>query len=115
MRGYHIGQVCELLDVGPHVVRYWERELPILSPKKDEAGRRVYTRREVDMLLRIRYLLYTRKFTLAGAQEELWRELHGGASEVRARIGKIRNELLFLEGRIREQQKKIDRVLSEES
>ncbi len=115
MKGYLIGQVCELLDVGPHIVRYWERELPILSPKKDEAGRRVYTRREMDILLRLKYLLYTRKFTLEGAQEELWRELSGGGDNVRTRIGKIRSELLFLDGRVREQQKRIDEISSDKN
>jgi DNA-binding transcriptional MerR regulator len=112
MKGFLIGQVCRLLDVEPHILRYWERELPIISPKKDEAGRRVYTRRELDILLRLRYLLYTRKFTLSGAQEQLWRELTASKGDARARIGKIRSELLFLEGRVREQQKKIDELLS---
>lgn len=111
MKGYLIGRVCELLDVGPHVLRYWERELPIISPKKDEAGRRVYTRQEVNILLKLRYLIYTRKFTLAGAQEELLKELTGGGS-AKVQIGKIRTELLYVEGRLREQQKKIDEVLS---
>jgi DNA-binding transcriptional MerR regulator len=115
MKGYLIGQVCELLDVGPHIVRYWERELPILSPKKNEAGQRVFTRREVDILLRLKHLLYTRKFTLEGAQEELWRELSGGAGNVRSRIGKIRSELLFLEGRVREQHKRLDKISSDKS
>lgn len=110
MKGYLIGQVCELLGVGQHIVRYWERELPLLSPKKDESGRRVYTRQEVQLLLRLRYLIYSRKFTLPGAQEELWKEFSGG-EDFQARVGKIRSELLFLEGRLREQRKKIDRVL----
>ncbi|MFP4179227.1 MAG: MerR family transcriptional regulator [Spirochaetaceae bacterium] len=112
MKGYLIGRVCELLDVGPHVLRYWERELPIISPKKDEAGRRVYTRQEVNILLRLRYLIYTRKFTLPGAQEELLKELTGSGGSVKVQIGKIRSELLYIEGRLREQQKKIDEVLS---
>lgn len=111
-KGYLIGQVCELLGVGPHIVRYWERELPLLSPQKDEAGRRVYTRQELNLLLRLRYLLYTRKFTLSGAEEELWRELSGENGDIHAHIGKIRNELLYLEGRLRSQEKKIDNALS---
>ncbi len=114
MKGFHIGQVCELLDVGPHVIRYWERELPLLSPKKDEAGRRVYTRQELNLLLRIHYLVYTRKFTLAGAQEELWKELSRNDKSLTAGIGRIRSELLYLEGKLREQQKKLEQALSEE-
>ena len=113
MKGYHIGQVCELLGVEAHTVRYWERELPLISPKKDESGRRVYTRRELDILLRLRYLIYSRKFTLAGAQEELWMELTAGGRDTGHRIRKIRSELLFVEGRLREQKKKLDELLSE--
>ncbi len=107
MTGYQIGTVCELLDVKPHVLRYWEQELPILSPRKDQAGRRVYSRQELDLLLRIKYLLHEKKFTLAGVREKLWEELASEEKNTRAHITALRNELLLLQGRVRDQQKKL--------
>jgi len=111
MTGYQIGTVCELLGVKPHVLRYWEQELPIISPRKDQAGRRVYSRQELDLLLRIKYLLHEKKFTLAGVQEKIWEELYSEEKNTRAHITAIRNELLLLQGRLREQQKKLEDVL----
>ncbi len=112
MTGYQIGTVCELLGVKPHVLRYWEQELPIISPRKDQAGRRVYSRQELDLLLRIKYLLHEKKFTLAGVQEKIWEELYSEEKNTRAHITAIRNELLLLQGRLREQQKKLEDALA---
>jgi DNA-binding transcriptional MerR regulator len=111
LAGYQIGTVCELLDVKPHVLRYWEQELPILSPRKDQAGRRVYSRQELDLLLRIKYLLHKKKFTLAGVREKLWEELYSEEKNTRAHITAVRNELLLLQGRVREQKKKLAETL----
>jgi len=111
LTGYQIGTVCELLEVKPHVLRYWEQELPVLSPRKDQAGRRVYSRQELDLLLRIKYLLQKKKYTLAGVREKLWEELYSEEKNTRAHITALRNELLLLQGRIREQQKKLEEIL----
>lgn len=107
MTGYQIGTVCKLLDVKPHVLRYWEQEIPLLSPRKDEAGRRIYTRQELDLLLRIKYLLQHKKFTLAGVREKLWQEFYSEEQNVRSHIIALRNELLLLQGRVAEQGKKL--------
>lgn len=115
MSGYQIGTVCELLGVKPHVLRYWEQELPILSPRKDQSGRRVYSRQELDLLLRIKYLLQAKKYTLAGVREKLWEELYREEKNARAHISAVRNELLLLQGRVREQKKKIEEVLDKGS
>ncbi|MFW5727370.1 MAG: MerR family transcriptional regulator [Spirochaetota bacterium] len=115
MAGYKIGTVCELLGVKPHVLRYWEQELPILSPRKNQAGRRVYSRQELDLLLRIKYLLHEKKFTLAGVQEKLWDEFYSEEKNARAHITAVRNELLLLQGRVREQKKKIEEILDKAS
>jgi len=115
MNGYHIGMVSELLEVKPHVLRYWEQEIPLLSPRKDEAGRRIYSRRELDLLLRIKYLTQEKKFTLAGAREKLWEEFYSEEKNVRAHITALRNELLLLQGRVREQQKKLNGLSAEGS
>lgn len=108
MSGYHIGQVSELLEIKAHVLRYWEQEIPLLSPRKDESGRRIYTRQELDLLMRIKYLIQEKKFTLAGAREKLWEEFYAEEKGTRAHIAVLRNELLLLQGRVREQQKKLN-------
>src|ERR1044071_4621721 len=72
---FKIGEVCELIKVQPHVLRYWETEFPMLAPQKNRAGQRVYRRKDVEMVLRIRDLLYEEKFTIAGAKKKLQDEL----------------------------------------
>jgi DNA-binding transcriptional MerR regulator len=76
---FKIGEVCELVDVQPHVLRYWESEFPMLAPQKNKAGQRVYRRKDVEMVVRIRELLYDEKFTIAGAKRKLASELRGGS------------------------------------
>ena len=74
---FKIGEVCELIKVQPHVLRYWETEFPMLAPQKNRAGQRVYRRKDVEMVLRIRDLLYEEKFTIAGAKKKLADEMRG--------------------------------------
>ena len=70
-RLYKIGEVCKLADVQPYVLRYWETEFPQLAPNKSGGGQRLYTRREIDTILRIKQLLYSEGFTIAGAKKKL--------------------------------------------
>ena len=81
---FRIGEVCDLIKVQPHVLRYWETEFPMLAPQKNRAGQRVYRRKDVEMVLRIRDLLYEEKFTIAGAKKRLLDEIRGGS--VRAKL-----------------------------
>jgi DNA-binding transcriptional MerR regulator len=67
---YKIGEVCKLADVQPYVLRYWETEFPQLAPNKSGGGQRLYTRREIDTILRIKELLYRDGFTIAGAKKK---------------------------------------------
>ena len=76
---FKIGEVCELIKVQPHVLRYWETEFPMLAPQKNRAGQRVYRRKDVEMVMRIRDLLYEEKFTIAGAKKKLMDEQRGGS------------------------------------
>lgn len=76
--------MCDLIKVQPHVLRYWETEFPMLTPQKNRAGQRVYRRKDVELVLRIRDLLYEEKFTIAGAKKKLLDEARGSA--VRARL-----------------------------
>lgn len=75
---YKIGEVCRVADVQPYVLRYWETEFPPLAPNKSGGGQRLYTQREIDIILRIKQLLYSEGFTIAGAKKKLEMELSGG-------------------------------------
>lgn len=68
---YKIGEVCKLAELQPYVLRYWETEFPQLAPGKSGGGQRLYNRREVDIILRIKELLYREGFTIAGAKKKL--------------------------------------------
>ena len=81
---FRIGEVCELIKVQPHVLRYWETEFPMLAPQKNRAGQRVYRRKDVEMVLRIRDLLYEEKFTIAGAKKKLAEEMRHSPARTKA-------------------------------
>jgi DNA-binding transcriptional MerR regulator len=70
---FRIGEVAELVGVEPHVLRYWEREFRSIRPTKSAKGQRVYSRRDVENLMRVRELLYREGFTIAGAKKKLQR------------------------------------------
>ena len=72
---FKIGEVCELAGVQAHVLRYWETEFPMLAPQKNRAGQRTYRRKDVEMALRIKELLYDEQYTIAGAKKKLATEL----------------------------------------
>ncbi|MCU1235622.1 MAG: transcriptional regulator, MerR family [Candidatus Solibacter sp.] len=71
---FKIGEVSELLGVEAYVLRYWEGEFPVLSPKKSGTGHRLYRRKDVELLLRIKHLLYEKRFTIEGARQTLQSE-----------------------------------------
>jgi len=75
---FKIGEVCELAGVQAHVLRYWESEFPTLAPQKNRAGQRVYRKRDVEMALRIKELLYDDQYTIAGAKKRLATEIRSG-------------------------------------
>ncbi len=72
---FKIGEVCEIVGVQAHVLRYWETEFPMLSPQKNRSGQRTYRRRDVEIALRIKELLYEEMYTIAGAKKKLQAEL----------------------------------------
>jgi DNA-binding transcriptional MerR regulator len=72
---FKIGEVCDLVDVQAHVLRYWETEFPMLSPQKNRSGQRSYRRRDVEIALRIKELLYEDLYTIAGAKKKLQGEM----------------------------------------
>jgi DNA-binding transcriptional MerR regulator len=92
---YKIGEVCKVADLQPYVLRYWETEFPSLAPGKSGGGQRLYTQREVDIILRIKELLYKEGFTIAGAKKKLEGELSDPAPAA-APVGdltKVKQEL----------------------
>ncbi|MDB5215541.1 MAG: Transcriptional regulator, MerR family [Myxococcaceae bacterium] len=70
---FRIGEVATLVGVEPHVLRYWEREFRSIRPTKSAKGQRVYSRKDVENLLRVRDLLYRDGFTIAGAKKRMQR------------------------------------------
>lgn len=80
---FKIGEVCDLVGVQAHVLRYWETEFPMLQPQKNQSGQRTYRRKDVEMALRIRQLLYEEGFTIAGAKKKLAGESKTGAARLK--------------------------------
>ncbi|HET6373985.1 MAG TPA: MerR family transcriptional regulator [Candidatus Polarisedimenticolia bacterium] len=68
---YKIGEVCEITDTQPYVLRFWESEFPQLAPRKNRSGQRVYQRKDIDTVIRIKKLLYEEEYTIAGARKKL--------------------------------------------
>jgi DNA-binding transcriptional MerR regulator len=68
---FSIGEVCRLLKLEPYVLRFWESEFPRLKPGKGANGRRMYRKRDIEMVLAIKHLLYEKGFTIAGARKAL--------------------------------------------
>lgn len=68
---FRIGEVASLLAVEPYVLRYWETEFPSLAPKKSGTGHRLYRRKDVELLLKIKHLLYEKRYTIEGARQSL--------------------------------------------
>ena len=79
---FRIGEVADLTDVPAYVLRYWESEFKLLHPKKNEAGQRLYRKRDVELVLRIKALLYDERLTLEGAKKRLLAESRGEAEPI---------------------------------
>ncbi len=70
-RYFKIGEVCELVDLKPHVLRYWESEFKLISPVKAKSNQRLYRRKDVEAIVLIKDLLYNQQYTIAGAKRKL--------------------------------------------
>lgn len=80
-RMYRIGEVSRLADLKPFVLRYWETEFPMLQPVKSPRGHRLYRQEDVDLVLRIKRLLYDEGFTIAGARRHLLEQGPGSSGD----------------------------------
>jgi DNA-binding transcriptional MerR regulator len=110
---YRIGEVAEIVGVEPHVLRYWETEFRSIRPQKSRKGQRIYSRRDVDKLLKVKDLLYTHGFTIAGARKRLRDSgLEPAAATEQAKSGRLRSDLLALRGEVTEMMAELDELCS---
>ncbi len=82
---FSIGDVCALTDLKPHVLRYWESQFRFLNPAKNRSGNRVYQRREVELIMLVKHLLYTEKYTIDGARQRIEEQRRAGSLRTEAR------------------------------
>lgn len=87
---YRIGEVSEVIGVEPHVLRYWEKEFGSVRPQKSKKGQRIYSRRDVETLMKVKELLYAHRFTIAGAK----RKLREGGVEPPPQVERVRTDEL---------------------
>ena len=97
---YSIGEVCDLVGLRPHVLRYWESQFPVLKPSKNRAGNRVYQRKEIRLIILVKRLLYEERYTIEGARQKVEELRSGGGLEEatqktldEATVDEIRGEL----------------------
>jgi DNA-binding transcriptional MerR regulator len=98
---YSIGEVCDLTDLKPHVLRYWETQFRVLSPAKNRSGNRVYARREVELILLVKQLLYTEKYTIDGARQQLDAQRRSGELKSSSRAALARDTADAIERELR--------------
>jgi DNA-binding transcriptional MerR regulator len=92
-----ISEVADLVGVKQHVLRYWETQFSMLRPKKNRAGNRMYRPDEVKLLLRIKELLYGRRYTIAGARRTLLDERKESTPQVELGFGDAERKLVLHE------------------
>ena len=83
---YSISEVCDIVGLKPHVLRYWETQFQVLNPSKNRSGNRVYQRKEIRLILLVKHLLYEEKYTVDGAKAKLEQMRRGGELNDAARI-----------------------------
>ena len=98
MADFSIGEVEKETGIKAHVLRYWEEAIPFIRPRKDDQGRRFYSKRDIELILRIKYLVQEEKYTLEGAGERLVAELADGSVNptTREQLRTLRGELMDL-------------------
>jgi DNA-binding transcriptional MerR regulator len=107
---YSITEVSQMLDVRPHVLRYWESQFPMLRPKKGRSGSRMYRDREIELITRIKVLLYDKGFTIKGARRRVRLEHRKEIEERQLALG-IDNPWAEGLGQLREELLQILRAL----
>lgn len=105
---YSIGQVEEITGVKAHVLRYWEEIIPGFAPQKDIGGRRIYSQRELELVMRLKFLIYEKKFTIEGARDQLIAEVDSvnDKADIIHQISELRKDLTDLYFDIKKLKKK---------
>jgi len=98
MASYSIGEAEEITGIKAHVLRYWEEIIPGFAPRKDLGGRRIYTQRDIDSILRLKYLIYEKKYTIEGARDRIIEETQivNSNADLLQDIRELRSELTEL-------------------
>ncbi len=109
---FKIGEVCEIAGVKPFVLRYWETEFPELSPAKGAGGQRTYTKADVQLILRIKQLLYEERFTVAGAKKRLAEELTERAPKPAKLDTKAANQVESLRRALKATRRELETILA---
>jgi DNA-binding transcriptional MerR regulator len=99
---FSIGEVCEITDLKPHVLRYWESQFRFLNPAKNRSGNRVYQRKEIEMILLVKHLLYTEKYTIEGARQKVDEHRKAGDLKTVARAALSLETVEAMERELRE-------------
>ena len=95
---FSIGEVCALTDLKPHVLRYWESQFRFLAPAKNRSGNRVYQRKEIELIMLVKHLLYDEKYTIDGARQRVDEQRKSGTLRGEARSALAVRTLHELEG-----------------
>ncbi len=111
MQRYYIRDVCKILDVKKHTIRYWEQEIPFLVPRKDISRNRIYTFHDLNMLYRLKYLTHRKRLPLKDAADKLWNEMTSENQEMRMRIHDVRVKLLILYSRMQQLHDRLEEIL----
>lgn len=102
---FSIGEVCELTELKPHVLRYWESQFKFLNPAKNRSGNRVYQRKEIELILLVKHLLYDEKYTIEGARMKVEEHRKAGDLKAIARAAMNLDTLESLERELRDVQR----------
>jgi len=105
---FSIGEVCELTDLKPHVLRYWESQFRFLNPAKNRSGNRVYQRKEIELIQLVKHLLYSEKYTIEGARQKIDEHRKAGSVKGQARQALAIETLADVERRLEEALRVLD-------
>lgn len=115
---YKIGEVCQITDTEPYVLRYWETEFPVLAPQKNKSGQRIYKESDIETVRLIKRLLYEECYTIAGARKKLDQALKEkkkpaeGKGRAKGAPGKeVSDETKLLKGKIKKAKKELEKLL----
>ncbi len=95
-RYFRIGEASRIVGVRPYVLRYWETEFPQIRPKRADSRQRTYERKDLELILEIKRLLYEEKMTIEGARKKLKEQRKRRTSDVNKLLNEIKLELKYL-------------------